>query len=173
MSYTDIHSHILYGLDDGARSLEESVQMLEIARRAGTGAARPFRHDVAAAPGAAAYRDHFAASDDVDRESHGAVACGCSAAHAAEQASLHVAGAATRSPGQRSCRRPATTFRRANAAGRATVSQRNTARARRRHDDGNAAALPIGAAPCRRSVAYGVGDPAHVAAAAARDRSRH
>jgi protein-tyrosine phosphatase len=38
MSYIDIHSHILYGLDDGAKSLEESVQMLEIARRTGTSA---------------------------------------------------------------------------------------------------------------------------------------
>lgn len=32
----DIHSHILYGLDDGARSLDESVAMLNIAARSGT-----------------------------------------------------------------------------------------------------------------------------------------
>jgi protein-tyrosine phosphatase len=38
MSYVDIHSHILHGLDDGAKSLEESVQMLEIASRTGTSA---------------------------------------------------------------------------------------------------------------------------------------
>lgn len=32
----DIHSHILPGLDDGARTLEESVQMMRIAARGGT-----------------------------------------------------------------------------------------------------------------------------------------
>jgi protein-tyrosine phosphatase len=32
----DIHSHILPGLDDGARSIEESLQMLNIAGEAGT-----------------------------------------------------------------------------------------------------------------------------------------
>ena len=34
--YVDIHSHVLYGLDDGAKTLEESVEMLQLARRAGT-----------------------------------------------------------------------------------------------------------------------------------------
>lgn len=32
----DIHSHILHGLDDGAKSLEESVEMVRIAAEAGT-----------------------------------------------------------------------------------------------------------------------------------------
>src|SRR5438046_1222974 len=32
----DIHSHILAGLDDGARSLEESVAMVRMAAAAGT-----------------------------------------------------------------------------------------------------------------------------------------
>ncbi|MCW5979901.1 MAG: hypothetical protein KIT09_17605 [Bryobacteraceae bacterium] len=32
----DIHSHILYGLDDGARTLEESVSMMKAALRGGT-----------------------------------------------------------------------------------------------------------------------------------------
>lgn len=32
----DIHSHILYGLDDGARTLEESLEMLRMAAAAGT-----------------------------------------------------------------------------------------------------------------------------------------
>ena len=32
----DIHSHILWGLDDGAASLEDSVAMLELARESGT-----------------------------------------------------------------------------------------------------------------------------------------
>jgi protein-tyrosine phosphatase len=32
----DIHSHILYGLDDGARTLEESVAMIRLAAAAGT-----------------------------------------------------------------------------------------------------------------------------------------
>ncbi len=32
----DIHSHILPGLDDGARTLAESLQMLELAARSGT-----------------------------------------------------------------------------------------------------------------------------------------
>jgi protein-tyrosine phosphatase len=32
----DIHSHILWGLDDGARSLEDSVEMLKLAVEAGT-----------------------------------------------------------------------------------------------------------------------------------------
>jgi len=34
--YVDIHSHILYGLDDGAGTLEESVEMLRMAQAAGT-----------------------------------------------------------------------------------------------------------------------------------------
>ena len=37
MDYIDIHSHVLYGLDDGARSLDDSVRMLELAKRTGTG----------------------------------------------------------------------------------------------------------------------------------------
>jgi protein-tyrosine phosphatase len=32
----DIHSHILYGLDDGARTLEESVAMIRLAAQSGT-----------------------------------------------------------------------------------------------------------------------------------------
>ena len=32
----DIHSHILPGLDDGARSMSETIEMIEIARAAGT-----------------------------------------------------------------------------------------------------------------------------------------
>jgi protein-tyrosine phosphatase len=32
----DIHSHILYGLDDGARTLEESIEMAQLAASAGT-----------------------------------------------------------------------------------------------------------------------------------------
>ena len=32
----DIHSHILWGLDDGARSFEDSVEMLRIALESGT-----------------------------------------------------------------------------------------------------------------------------------------
>ena len=36
MDYVDIHSHVLYGLDDGAKTLEDSVQMLEMAKRTGT-----------------------------------------------------------------------------------------------------------------------------------------
>jgi protein-tyrosine phosphatase len=36
MDYVDIHSHVLYGLDDGAKTREESVQMLELAKRTGT-----------------------------------------------------------------------------------------------------------------------------------------
>ena len=35
-SYVDIHSHILYGLDDGAQTLEQSVAMLEMAASGGT-----------------------------------------------------------------------------------------------------------------------------------------
>ena len=34
--FVDVHSHILYGLDDGATSREESVAMLQCARRNGT-----------------------------------------------------------------------------------------------------------------------------------------
>jgi protein-tyrosine phosphatase len=36
VGYVDIHSHILYGLDDGAKTLEDSVAMLELAASAGT-----------------------------------------------------------------------------------------------------------------------------------------
>lgn len=36
MDYVDIHSHVLFGLDDGAKTLEDSVQMLEMAKRTGT-----------------------------------------------------------------------------------------------------------------------------------------
>lgn len=32
----DIHSHILYGIDDGAKTIEDSLRMLEIARASGT-----------------------------------------------------------------------------------------------------------------------------------------
>jgi protein-tyrosine phosphatase len=34
--FIDIHSHILYGLDDGAETREQSLEMLELARSAGT-----------------------------------------------------------------------------------------------------------------------------------------
>ena len=34
--FVDIHSHVLYGMDDGAQTIEESVAMLEIAARSGT-----------------------------------------------------------------------------------------------------------------------------------------
>jgi protein-tyrosine phosphatase len=36
VGYVDIHSHVLYGLDDGAKTCEQSVEMLEIAARSGT-----------------------------------------------------------------------------------------------------------------------------------------
>lgn len=36
MGYVDIHSHVLYGLDDGAKTREDSVAMLEMAERSGT-----------------------------------------------------------------------------------------------------------------------------------------
>ena len=36
MQFVDIHSHVLHGLDDGAKTLDESVQMLELAASAGT-----------------------------------------------------------------------------------------------------------------------------------------
>ncbi len=36
MGFVDIHSHILHGLDDGAKTLDESVEMLRIAADAGT-----------------------------------------------------------------------------------------------------------------------------------------
>ena len=36
MGFTDIHSHILYGIDDGAKTLEESLAMLRLAAEAGT-----------------------------------------------------------------------------------------------------------------------------------------
>jgi protein-tyrosine phosphatase len=35
-SFVDIHSHVLHGLDDGAKTLEESVEMLRMAAAAGT-----------------------------------------------------------------------------------------------------------------------------------------
>jgi protein-tyrosine phosphatase len=36
VGYVDIHSHVLYGLDDGARTADESVAMLETAATSGT-----------------------------------------------------------------------------------------------------------------------------------------
>ena len=33
--YTDIHSHVLFGVDDGARGIDESMQMLKTARNEG------------------------------------------------------------------------------------------------------------------------------------------
>ena len=36
MGYVDIHSHILHGLDDGANTLEDSVDMIELAANHGT-----------------------------------------------------------------------------------------------------------------------------------------
>lgn len=36
MGYTDIHSHILPGLDDGSQSMEQSLEMLRIAEEEGT-----------------------------------------------------------------------------------------------------------------------------------------
>jgi protein-tyrosine phosphatase len=35
-SFVDIHSHVLYGLDDGAKTKEESIAMLEMAASGGT-----------------------------------------------------------------------------------------------------------------------------------------
>ena len=35
-SFVDIHSHVLYGLDDGAQTVDESVAMLEMAAQGGT-----------------------------------------------------------------------------------------------------------------------------------------
>lgn len=35
MAYIDIHSHILWGLDDGSRSMEQSLEMLRIAHEEG------------------------------------------------------------------------------------------------------------------------------------------
>src|SRR5258706_11629635 len=32
----DIHSHILYGMDDGSKTLEQSIEMLQMAAAAGT-----------------------------------------------------------------------------------------------------------------------------------------
>jgi len=34
--FVDIHSHVLYGLDDGAKTLDESVEMLRVAEESGT-----------------------------------------------------------------------------------------------------------------------------------------
>ena len=36
MGYVDIHSHVLYGIDDGARTREQSVEMLQLAAQSGT-----------------------------------------------------------------------------------------------------------------------------------------
>lgn len=36
MGFIDIHSHVLYGIDDGAATVDESVAMLELARARGT-----------------------------------------------------------------------------------------------------------------------------------------
>ena len=36
MGFVDIHSHILYGMDDGAKTPDESLQMLQLAAAAGT-----------------------------------------------------------------------------------------------------------------------------------------
>jgi protein-tyrosine phosphatase len=36
MGYVDIHSHILHGLDDGSKTVDESLEMLQIAAAAGT-----------------------------------------------------------------------------------------------------------------------------------------
>jgi N-acetylglucosamine-6-phosphate deacetylase len=34
--FVDIHSHVLYGLDDGAKTRDESVEMLRVAEESGT-----------------------------------------------------------------------------------------------------------------------------------------
>jgi protein-tyrosine phosphatase len=36
VGYVDIHSHVLYGLDDGAKTREQSMEMLALAARSGT-----------------------------------------------------------------------------------------------------------------------------------------
>jgi protein-tyrosine phosphatase len=36
MPFVDIHSHVLYGMDDGAKTFEQSVQMLQLAASSGT-----------------------------------------------------------------------------------------------------------------------------------------
>ena len=36
LGFVDIHSHVLYGLDDGAKTLDESVEMLRVAEESGT-----------------------------------------------------------------------------------------------------------------------------------------
>lgn len=58
MGFVDIHSHVLYGLDDGAKTREESLELLDIAARSGTtdlvatphaNSRYPFRPDLIAA----------------------------------------------------------------------------------------------------------------------------
>src|SRR5678816_2221071 len=34
--FADIHSHVLYGVDDGAKTRDDSLKMLELASRSGT-----------------------------------------------------------------------------------------------------------------------------------------
>src|SRR6266702_7027112 len=36
VGYVDIHSHVLYGMDDGAKTLEDSLAMLQLAASDGT-----------------------------------------------------------------------------------------------------------------------------------------
>ena len=35
MKLTDMHTHILYGVDDGARSLKDSIRLIMVERRQG------------------------------------------------------------------------------------------------------------------------------------------
>jgi len=58
VGFVDIHCHVLYGLDDGAKTREESVEMLEIAARSGT-------TDIVATPHA---NSHYAFRPDLIAE---------------------------------------------------------------------------------------------------------
>lgn len=58
--FTDIHSHILFGVDDGARDLEMSIRMLRMADENGIGSIiltphnKPMHHNITPAKAAAA-----------------------------------------------------------------------------------------------------------------------
>jgi protein-tyrosine phosphatase len=67
LDYVDLHSHVLFGIDDGARSLEDSLEMLKLLSAIGFSLVCATPHQKVGS---------FVPSDDSISERHGQVCAG-------------------------------------------------------------------------------------------------